>query len=151
MLPAHIENLKHNFYHVFGLPLPAIEWLVMLWQATQTFDDLTDKDPVDQEDLNALIWNTLVAMNQNTFWLTHCQSLTPVVATMILKWQAANSVESEKNADARSFTWRAGYYDVVLMVVSLSRGAEFATKVAHLVMGMYGEKLEDYLKEINHA
>jgi hypothetical protein len=70
---------------------------------------------------------------------------------MILKWQASDQAERAGRADARSFMWRAGFYDVVLMAVALCHGSGHATNVASDVMAIYGEKLEDYLKEFNHA
>jgi hypothetical protein len=37
------------------------------------------------------------------------------------------------------------------MAVTLSHGSGFATKNAHLVMNLYGEKFEDYMKEFGNA
>jgi len=134
-----------------ALPAPAIDWLLMLYGAIQLFDDVADGDPVEREDLNACIWNTLVGMNQNTFWIANSHSLAPIVATMILKWQASDQAERDGKADAKSFVWRAGYYDVVLMTVALCHGTQQATEKAQQVMELYGEKFDDYLKEFNHA
>jgi len=145
------EWLKENLQKVLALPAPATEWLMMLWGAIQVFDDVADGDPVEREDLNAAIWNTLVGMNQNSFWAANSLSLAPVVATMILKWQGSDQAERAGNADARSYVWRAGYYDVVMMVVALCYGTKYATDNAHLVMALYGETLEDYMKEFSHA
>jgi hypothetical protein len=145
------EWLKENLQRVLALPAPATEWLLMLWGAIQVFDDVADGDPVEREDLNAAIWNTLVGMNQNSFWAANSLTLAPVVATMILKWQGSDQAERAGNADARSYVWRAGYYDVVMMVVALCHGTKYATDNAHLVMALYGETLEDYMKEFSHA
>jgi hypothetical protein len=145
------EWLKENLQRVLALPAPATEWLMMLWGAIQVFDDVADGDPVEREDLNAAIWNTLVGMNQNSFWAANSITLAPVVATMILKWQGSDQAERAGNADARSYVWRAGYYDVVMMVVALCHGTKYATDNAHLVMALYGETLEDYIKEFSHA
>lgn len=145
------ESLIQNLQRVLALPASAIEWLMMLWQAIQVFDDVADGDPVKRGDLNATIWNTLVAMNQNQFWQANSSVLAPVVGVMILKWQASDTAEREGKADARSYIWRAGYYDVVLMAVQLCHGADAATKVAHHVMAMYGEDFKDYMKEFGHA
>ena len=145
------EWLKENLQKVLALPAPATEWLMMLWGAIQVFDDVADGDPVEREDLNAAIWNTLVGMNQNSFWAANSITLAPVVATMILKWQGSDQAERAGNADARSYVWRAGYYDVVMMVVALCHGTKYATDNAHLVMALYGETLEDYMKEFGHA
>lgn len=148
---GNVDWLKENLQRVFALPAPAVEWLLMLWGAIQVFDDVADGDPVEREDLNATIWNTLVGMNQNTFWLANSQTLAPIVASMILKWQASDQAERAGKADARSFVWRAGYYDVVLMAVALCHGTQRATQSAQQVMELYGETLEDYMKEFSHA
>jgi hypothetical protein len=123
----------------------------MLYGAIQVFDDVADGDAVERDDLNAAIWNTLVGMSQNTFWIANSQTLTPVVASMILKWQASDQAERNGKADARSFVWRAGYYDVVLMTVALCHGTQRATETAQQVMELYGETLEDYMKEFGNA
>lgn len=143
--------LRGNLEKSLALPAPAVDWLMMLWGAIQVFDDVADGDIVNRQDLNATIWNTLVGMNRNIFWIENSQTLTPVVATMILKWQASDQAERAGRADARSFVWRAGFYDVVLMTVALCYGSNHATEVASDVMAIYGEKLEDYLMEFNHA
>ena len=38
------EWLKENLQQVLALPAPAIEWLLMLWNAIQVFDDVADGD-----------------------------------------------------------------------------------------------------------
>ena len=143
--------LRENLEKSLDLPAPAVDWLLMLYGAIQVFDDVADGDIVKRQDLNATIWNTLVGMNRNIFWLENAQTLTPIVANMILKWQASDQAERAGRADARSFVWRAGFYDVVLMTVALCHGSNHATEVASDVMAIYGEKLEDYLMEFNHA
>jgi len=148
---SNVDWLKENLQRVFALPAPAVEWLLMLWNAIQVFDDVADGDPVEREDLNATIWNTLVGMSQNTFWQANSQTLAPVVASMILKWQASDQAERAGKADARSFVWRAGYYDVVLMAVAVCHGTQRATQSAQQVMELYGETLENYMKEFSHA
>ena len=143
--------LRENLEKSLDLPAPAVDWLLMLYGAIQVFDDVADGDIVKRQDLNATIWNTLVGMNRNIFWIENAQTLTPIVANMILKWQASDQAERAGRADARSFVWRAGFYDVVLMTVALCHGSNHATEVASDVMAIYGEKLEDYLMEFNHA
>ena len=145
------DGLRENLIKVFMLPTPAVEWLLMVFDAIQVFDDVADGDPVERKDLNATIWNTLVGINQNQFFITNSHHLIPLLATMILKWQASDQAERAGQADAKSFGWRAGYYDLILMTVSLTHGAGFATKNAHLVMELYAEKFEDYIKEFGNA
>ena len=146
-----VDWLKENLQGFFALPASAVDWLMMLYNAIQVFDDVADGDPVSREDLNATIWNTLVGMNQNSFWQVNSQTLTPIVAGMILKWQGSDQAERAGKADAKSFVWRAGYYDVVLMTVALCHGTQVATENAEKVMHLYGETLEEYLGEFADA
>lgn len=144
------DSLRSNL-QAWAIPPVAVEWLLMLWGSIQAFDDYADADPVDRKALDALIWNTLVAMPQNAFFAQHAGSLTPIVASMVLKWQASDTVERKGEIDARSFVWRAGYYDVVLMVFQLVHGPALAKAHAHDVMRLYGESFEDYKKEFENA
>jgi hypothetical protein len=150
-LPAASEDamsysLRTHFDSLM-LPADAAEWLLMLWQSIQTFDDYADDDSVRREALDATIWNVLVAMPQNTFFSRHVTELAPLLGSMVLKWQASDRVEREGNASAQSYVWRAGYYELVLAAVRLCHGPVAAASVAHKVLGMYGEKLDDYLTE----
>jgi len=145
------DGLRDNLTKVFMLPTPAVEWLLMVFDAIQVFDDVADGDTVERKDLNATIWNTLVGMHQNSFFIANSHHLIPLLATGVLKWQASDTAERNKQADAKSFMWRAGYYDLVLMAVSLVHGAGFATVNGHHVMALYDEKFEDYIKEFGDA
>ncbi len=130
-----------------GFPEDASLWLIMFSQALQIFDDYMDGDPVERQELDCLIWNTLVAMPQNPFFRKYSAELYPVIATVLLKWQGSDKVERSGKADARSFVWRAGYYDLVLFVASLVHGSLWATEHADKILNMYGESLDIYLKE----
>jgi len=131
------------------LPRDAASWLVMLYDAIQVFDDAWDGDDVAKPALSACIWNTLVAMPQNKFFAANSDALLPAVGTMVMKWHAANAAEVSKTHDAKSFVWRAGYYDIVLLVVILCRGPEFAQENAKTILSLYGETLTGYMGEFN--
>jgi hypothetical protein len=141
------DSLRANLSQAFALPADCVQWLLDVWACIQTLDDYADGDPVSRERLDALIWSSLVGMPGNAWFLAHAGALLPAVAQMVLKWQASDTVERAGNADARSFVWRAGYYDVVLMAVLLEHGPEAAQRTAHLVLSIYGERFEDYLSE----
>lgn len=143
--------LRENLKQVFNLPSEAIEWLMMVWNIIQVFDDVADGDPIDRSDLNKAIWDSLVGIYQNPFFVAHAHILTPVLATMVLKWHASDIAERNGKHDARSFVWRAGYYDLVLISVQLVHGPDVAASSAHLVMELYGERFENYMKEFGHA
>jgi len=146
-----VEWLERNFKEALELPSEAVSLLLMLYSAAQTFDDYADGDPVSREELDALIWNTLVAIPENQFYRMYSHKLTPVIATTILKWQGSDRAEREGQIDAKTFGWRAGYFDIVLLVFNLVHGVGNAIMNAQHVMNLYGEVYEDYLKEFDHA
>jgi hypothetical protein len=146
-----LNALQQHFSQGLLLPPEAVNWLIDLFQALQVFDDFADGDPVERKDLNLLIWNTLVGMQQNPFFIANSYCLSSIVGVNILKWQASDTVERAGNADAKSYTWRAGYYDIVLAVVQLCHGPVFAADNAHIVLGLYGETYDDYMKEFKNA
>lgn len=148
---TNTEAMAEHLIKTLNLPQSAAEWLMMLWNAIQVFDDVADGDAVERKDLDGVIWNTLVAMPQNQFFAANSAALLPLVSSMILKWQASDRMEREGMADAKSYMWRAGYYDVVLAVFNLCHGVQTATENAHIVMNMYGETFADYMKEFENV
>jgi hypothetical protein len=150
-MQQHLESLGKNLTEGLFLPVDAVKWLLDLFHAFQIFDDFADNDAVDRKDLNLLIWNTLVGMQQNPFYIANSYCLSSIVGLNILKWQASDTVERSGNADAKSYVWRAGYYDIVLAVVQLCHGPVFAAQNAHIVLGLYGETYDDYMKEFKNA
>jgi hypothetical protein len=150
-MQQHLESLGKNLTEGLFLPPDAVQWLLDLFHAFQIFDDFADNDAVDRKDLNLLIWNTLVGMQQNPFYMANSYCLSSIVGLNILKWQASDTVERSGNADAKSYVWRAGYYEIVLAVVQLCHGPVFAAQNAHIVLGLYGETYDDYMKEFKNA
>ena len=144
------QSLADNF-RALGLPPPAAEWLLMVWQVIQVLDDVADGDKIERADLDAAIWNSVVGFYQSPFFQQHWAILVPVLAGMVLKWKASDVVERAGHADAKSYMWRAGYYDLVLAAMQIVHGAKIAMDNAHLVMRLYGETYEDYRKEFSDA
>lgn len=141
------DSLRSHFTDLLDLPPAAVEWLLDVWTLIQMLDDVADGDPVSRADLDAAIWAALVTMPANPFFLANAAALQTGLAQLVLKWQASDDAERQGQADARSFVWRAGYYDLVLLAVLLTKGHTGAMKDAMSVMHLYGETLHEYLKE----
>ena len=142
-LKACIESL--------ALPDAAQAFLLDVWDLTQVLDDWVDGDPVSRQEQDQAIWLALVRFPAQPFLTAHQGVLTPVLASMVLKWKAADTVERLKLADQlpKAYVWRAGFYDVVLQVVLIVHGPEVAMAAAHEVLGMYGETFTAYRAEFN--
>lgn len=130
-----------------NLPPQACEWLMAVWRCIQTFDDYADGDTVSRDRLDQVIMETLVTMPGNSFYQQHQSWLLPAMLQMVLKWQASDLAERRGLADARSYVWRAGYYDVVCLVAALVHGP--ASELALAALSMYGEKFDAYLAEFD--
>jgi hypothetical protein len=139
------EILKHNLKEALKLPESAVLWLMDLWNLVQVFDDVADGDEIDRPDLDRAIFAAIVGMPQNSFFQKHSADLLPALTQMVLKWMASDIAERAGDADGRSYMWRAGYYDVVLMVATIVHGP--SPEVALVSLKMYGETLDDYFKE----
>jgi len=138
-------------YHFNQLDLPddACDWLLQLWNLTQVFDDVADQDDIQRADLDRAIWSSLVAMPSNGFYIRHSTWLVPALAQMVLKWQASDLAERGGLADERSYMWRAGFYDVVCLAVSLVHGP--SSEKAYKALALYAEGCAEYMKEFENA
>ena len=139
--------LASHFRESFGLHNDAINWLLDAFFASQIFDDFADGDRVERSDLDHLIHVTLVKMPTNPFYRANDIELSSVLSNVILKWHASDVAEREGGADEVSFVWRAAFYDLVLPVVRICRGVDFARDNAVTVLKMYGETFESYKAE----
>jgi hypothetical protein len=145
------EILEHHLIETLEIPEDASHWLMGMWDAIQFLDDIADGDAVGRGSFDRALHHLLVGLPSNKFFTAHAQQLLPVVAVQLLKWQASDIVERAGAADARSYMWRAGYYDLVLWVVQLCHGYDAAVTLAPVVMSLYGETAEDYEKEFANA
>lgn len=129
----------------------AVDWLMDVWGAIHFFDDVADGEKPEEGALDHALYFCFIGFELNPFYAANRAWLAPVMSVQILKWQAANAVEKAGKADAKSYVWRAGYYDLVLMVCQCVHGAEATRKVAADILGLYGESLSDYLGEFANA
>lgn len=139
------DVVKHHLEEL-GLSPQAVNWLVGLWNAIQVLDDARDGD--ENPDALQAAWDLFVEMPTNSFFLQNSAWLLPVLRSAVIGWIASDRAEREGRADARSYVWRAGFYDVIAMALSLEgKSPEDAGKA----LAIYGESLDEYLKEFGNA
>lgn len=143
--------LSKNLKDELSLPDDAREWLLALWNLIHVFDDAADGDPINRDDLDKAIFDAIVSMPANGFFVENRAILLPLMSVAILKWKASDTAEREGKASAVSYVWRAGYYDIVLAVVQIVHGTETAMQIAHEVMRLYGETFGGYQAEFAGA
>ncbi len=142
-------SVKSALIKDFNLPEDAVEYLCDVWSVIQFFDDAYDYDEVDLKDFDRVLWAVFVKIPQNPFYVRNSYQLSNCCSLQILKWHAANSVEKTGNHDYKSFVWRAGYYDLVLLVALMCLGPDKLAGIEHNILGLYGEDYEDYKAEFD--
>jgi hypothetical protein len=133
-----------NYLNLHG---DARRLMLDIWSLIQVFDDVEDGAKVDKEELDRALWAAFVMLPTNEFYVANRFALGGIISVQILKWRAANQVETTGKADEKSFGWRAGYFDILMYVYALVFGKEAASMNASNVMGRYNETFEDYKKE----
>lgn len=138
------ESLKENFKS-FGFPDEASNWLIELWRFSQTWDDLFDGDSVSDGDLFHCLFLSQYGLHMHAFYQQNAKLLAPVLLNAIFKWRASDVLEKSGDVEElpKCYMWRAAFYDVVLQVMIICKGPEFARDNAHLCLKLYGEKLSD--------
>lgn len=142
----YTETIRKQL-QALNLPQDASEWLVSVWRLTQFFDDVADGDAIERADLDAVLWDALIGMNANPFFVARRTELLPVMALQLQKWQASDAAERAGRASAKSYMWRAGFYDLVLFVHMVCHG----NACPEAPLSIYGETLEAYLREFPNA
>lgn len=135
------DQLTQHF-NTIGIPQDAGQFLLILWDFIQMVDDKVDGDTPEHADRVA--WDMLVGLPCNPFYRQYTDVLTPILMLQIRKWRVCNIREKAGKADAKTYMWRAGYYDIVLAVGGLCGLSEDALA---MVVDMYGEALGEYLEE----
>lgn len=145
-LTEHEANFKIHFENM-GLSEMAQDFLLLVWRSTQFYDDLADGDNFTRDELDVAIWDHFVGLPTHPFMLQYGHLVAPVLQLLVLKWHGSDQAERANEADARSYMWRAGFYDVLIMVASIDIGPRNTTSIAKDIMHLYGETFKDYKKE----
>lgn len=148
----HIGTFHAAFGEWFGGDAAAVALCMDLLAVAHTWDDLVDGDkPVSPAEVNAVFKRMLIDIPCNPFYRAFQDQLTPLLMNVFLQWQAANAFEAEKAELPKAYMLRAGVYQIFAYVAWLIGGDEHARLVSPQVWRLYGEKLDDFTKEITNA
>ena len=128
-----------------GLTSPAAGFLLLLWDAIQFLDDVHDSGLTERKSVEMMCDLLLVQLPLCQYYAQNAFTLVPAIRLAVAKWSLANRMEESHTSDARSYMWRAGFYDV-LAVVCILEGVDPTRALL-----CYGETYEDYVKEFDHA
>ena len=128
----------------------AILFAQKLFAAAQIWDDIADEGATEEH--NALSEWLLYGKSLNPFYARFRGQLDPVLYCMYAQWRDATVLETASKEDCeKAFMLRAGIYTVWSFMAYLLGGETHAKECGPEIYRSYGEKLEDVLKEFNHA
>lgn len=134
-----------NAFSHLGLSQLALSLVLDLWALIQVFDDIEDGHTPKKDEADRSLYAALVGLPMNDFYIQHKSAIAPALLVAVEKWKAANQAEKSGAHDAKSFMWRAGFYDVLALICLLDG------KSAAPALSLYGETYQDYMKEFDHA
>ena len=126
----------------------AVVFLKAISEVSQIADDYADGDVTGSEDMTRMLHLCLVSIPTNKFFVTNQQWLTPIMFSSMHLWNASNEWKNEFG-----YVYRESLEQIIHVVALLVGGQKHALEVAKEVNKFYhqdyGEKYQDWLKELN--
>jgi hypothetical protein len=151
MTPEHMESFRANLDIWLQGNAAAVDYCMCLLKIADTWDDLIDEDHVAPERTSEAFEACLLNIPENPFFAVHCTVLVPLHRNIILQWYAANEFEARKESLEKAYMLRAGIYQIFGVCASLIGGMEWGRRCSPEIWRLYGEKFDDFRKEIEDA
>jgi len=126
----------------------ALQFLMMISDATELWDDLIDKDKeIAPHQINKAFFYMLAGIPENSFYAKHREYLTPVIIQCINSWHDANILEyGDRNQRIIAYTLRNMDLQLVQAIVFLTSGYSKMREVSALMWIEFGAKQDDILE-----
>ena len=129
----------------------AIAMMAIISRWTHLYDDLIDADaPWSASTVHQVMWEVMVDLNLNPFFVQHRAALVPIIATGILNWRGANDMEKTGSEEELhiSHATRYSINDVALMVMVLVGGPAHAAQYARAArLAFQRDTFQHYVQE----
>jgi hypothetical protein len=142
-----VKQILADSFAAMDLPEDASAFLLKVWDIIQVLDDIKDGHPI--EDVDGSIYTLLFGLATDEFFYKFRPILISAMLTAYYKWQAANVAEQSRVNLDKAYMWRAGYYDLILLVAALCLPKERVQELAPQILALYGETRDEYLKEFS--
>jgi len=146
----YVEAFKQEFTGLFLGNQDAVSLAMDILYVVHVWDDLIDKDPSTDEQINTafrkLIYdiplNPIMTKELSVLWLS-CYN----------QWLAANELEAEGKVGGvnKAYMLRASIYQLFHHIAIIVGGFKHGTEVAKRVYDLYGETLEGLQEELRNA
>jgi hypothetical protein len=125
----------------------AVEYLLMIGESSEFFDDLIDKDkPLSDDQIIRMMFTLLLDLQTNSFFQRHKTELLPLMSISMNAWLDANTLErQEGNGANRAYVLRDLTIEIAIHVIGMVRGRAYMREVSASVREFFlHETLEEY-------
>lgn len=140
-----------SYHEMFLGNQDAINFMLTVSKWSHLYDDLIDRDKfVEDEFVHEVMWDLMVGLPLNNFYIANAPALAPIFATGILNWRGANAMESSgcKEELYIAHATRYSINDLALMVMTLLGGPSHAAKYARDArLSFQRDTIAHYLRE----
>jgi hypothetical protein len=144
-----IETLENACLYFFKGNVQAVNLVVMYFEACHLFDDLIDKDKVNEDAEILRVFRYLIFSIPTNPVYRAIPSLPDHMMNIYLRWIDSTNMEKMENPDIeKTYMLRAGLYDLMSIIACYLYGAEWAEEIGPQIRSLYGETIESLRGEI---
>lgn len=129
----------------------AIHFMLVLSSWSHLYDDLIDQDKeIDPDFIHKVMWDIMVDLPMNKFYVAYAHLLAPVMATGILNWRGANEMEASGSKEELYIAHATRYSinDLALMIMNILGGPTHASRYARDArLSFQRDTIAHYLRE----
>ena len=126
----------------------AIDFCDMFFRISQTWDDLIDRDkPIHESTINRMMWDALIELPSNSFYLEHQAELIPLFRQYAIDWMDSNVLERGKSDHGKNiaFVLRDSVSSLLTQCAYYIGGIEWMAEVSvHIREHIFEDTLFDY-------
>jgi hypothetical protein len=113
--------------------LEALEFLTLVLNAIEVWDDIVDKDNrISVDDIHNVFTQLLVKLPTNEFYQRNYAALAGMVIVCTSAWHTSNSIDNTAEGKAHGYTLRKEFINLVVLCVALTSSVADARKASLL-------------------
>jgi hypothetical protein len=113
--------------------LEALEFLTLVLNAIEVWDDIVDKDNrISVDDIHNVFTQLLVKLPANEFYQRNYAALAGMVIVCTSAWHTSNVIDETAEGKAHGYTLRKEFINLVVLCVALTSSVADARKASLL-------------------
>lgn len=141
-----IAERNRKLLEWFNGDASAVEFLLLISEITETWDDLIDRDcPVSDTQINAAFMKAMLVLPVHPFYMRHRAYLWPLMNQAVNSWLDANELVKQGD-DGRRYAFVVRNMDIQIAqaIAYLTGGWDHMRHVSAEMWTYFGVKQDDY-------